>query len=209
MSGYLVLEGADGCGKSTQARRLASWLTDQGRDVLHLREPGSTTLGEGLRRVLLDPKSGDLSPFAEALLFTAARAELVDKVIAPALQAGKCVVAERCYLSTWVYQGLASGDDSVPLTVLEELTARAHGDVWPDRILVLDVTHDVGRGRTAGEDPDRIEARSSSYHERVSAGYRQLAASHARCHIVDGTLDEDGVHLAVRRAVAELPEVSG
>lgn len=208
MSSYVVLEGADGCGKSTQAARLASWLTEQGRDVLHLREPGSTTLGEGLRRVLLDPKSGDLSPFAEALLFTAARAELVTKVIAPALRSGKDIVSERCYLSTWVYQGLAAGGDGVPLSMLEELTARAHGDCWPDRIVVIDVPFAVGRERIGAEDPDRIEARSGDYFEGVCAGYRQLATSHDRCRLVDGALDESGVAEAVRSAVADLLVVS-
>jgi len=204
MSAYVVLEGADGCGKSTQARQLAASFEEQGREVLHLREPGSTTLGEGLRRVLLDPKSGDLSAYAEALLFTAARAELVSKVIAPALDSGKCVVAERCYLSTWVYQGVAGGDEGVPLALLEEMTARAHGDVWPDRIVVIDVPAAVGRERVGAGDPDRIEAKSGAYFEAVSAGYRQLAAAHDRCCLVDGGLDEAGVAAAVRAAVADL-----
>ena len=208
MSSYVVLEGADGCGKSTQAGLLARWAEAQGREVLQLREPGSTTLGEGLRRVLLDPKSGDLSPFAEALLFTAARAELVDKVIAPALSAGKFIVSERCYLSTWVYQGLALGDDGVPLPMLEELTGRAHGAYWPDRIVGIDVPMSVGRERVGRDDQDRIEARSGAYFEGVCAGYRELSGAHDRCRLVDGALDESGVAEAVRLAVADLLESS-
>lgn len=207
MSRYVVLEGPDGCGKSTQAERLAGWMRERGEDVLHLREPGSTTLGEGLRRVLLDPASGELLPLSEALLFTAARAELVRTVIAPALQRGTLVVAERCYLSTWVYQGLALGAGGVPLPLLRDLTARAHGETWPDRIIVLDLPLDTGDRRTAGQDKDRIEGRSRSYHEAVRAGYRQLVASESECESVDSTGDADAVHVAVRRALADLLEV--
>ena len=207
MSRYFVLEGPDGCGKSTQTERLATWLRERGEDVLHLREPGSTTLGEGLRRVLLDPASGDLSPLAEALMFTAARAELVRTVIAPALDAGKLVLVERCYLSTWVYQGMALGDAGVPMPLLRELTERAHDGLWPDRIVVLDLSYDAGHERTAGQDRDRIEGRERSYHERVREGYRALAASEPLCDVVDSAGDASSVHAAVCERLAGLLEV--
>ena len=208
MSRYIVLEGPDGCGKSTQAELLSSWLRERGEDVLHLREPGSTTLGEGLRQVLLDPASGDLSPLSEALLFTAARAELVRTVIAPALEAKKLVVVERCYLSSWVYQGLALGSEGVPLPLLRELTERAHSGVWPDRIIVLDLPIDTGDLRTAGQDKDRIEGRGRAYHEAVRAGYRQLAATESTVVSVDSAGDADSVHVDVQRALTSLLKVA-
>src|SRR5262245_53289308 len=105
---YLVLDGPDGGGKSTQAELLCAWLRQRGRTVQHRREPGSTPVGEALRTLLLEPSTGDLLPLTEALLFSAARAELVAREIAPALQRGEDVVAERCYVATLVYQGLAA-----------------------------------------------------------------------------------------------------
>ena len=187
MSCYFVLEGPDSCGKSTQAAHLARWLEQRGRRVLHLREPGSTPVGEKLRELLMDPSSGDMTPWTEALLFTAARTELVRRVVRPALSAGQVVVAERCYLSTWVYQGLASAGEGVPLQLLRELTARAHCGLWPDRIFVLDVPYDVGLERRAGRAADRIEAKDGAYHERVRAGYARLAAEDERCALVDAS----------------------
>ncbi len=201
MSLYLVVEGPDGCGKSTQAAMLTRWLKEQGRDTVHLREPGSTPVGESLRALLLAPQTGDLSPVAEALLFSAARTEMIRTSVAPALRAGTIVVAERCYLSTWVYQGFAA-DAGVPLDVLRELTRHVQGDVWPDRIFVLDVPYDTGSSRVGR--PDRIESRSREYHERVRAGYAEIAESDERCTLVDGTQSVDVVHEALCASVQEL-----
>lgn len=204
MTLYLALEGPDGCGKSTQASSLVRWLGAQGHSVLHLREPGSTPVGEGLRGLLLDPASGAMSPFVEALLFTAARAELVRTVIAPALAQRTIAVVERCYLSTLVYQGVAAGQDGVPLPLLRELTARAQGDLWPDAVLVLDVSFDVARTRMTHKRADRIEERSRDYHERVRAGYRDLATADPRCVRIDGAADAAHVEEALRAEVTEL-----
>lgn len=109
MSLYVALDGPDGCGKSSQARALVAWLQQRGHVVQHVREPGSTPVGEALRQLLLSPATGELRPVTEALLFSAARAELVRNVISPALQRGEVVIGERCYLSTVVYQALALG----------------------------------------------------------------------------------------------------
>ena len=201
MSPYVVVEGPDGCGKSTQAAMLTRWLREQGRETVHLREPGSTPVGESLRALLLDPRTGDLSHVAEALLFSAARTEMIRSTVATALRAGTIVVAERCYLSTWVYQGLAA-DDGLPLEVLREMTKHVQGDVWPDRIFVLDVPYDTGRARVGR--PDRIESRGRDYHERVRAGYAELASSDERCILVDGTQGVEVVHGVLSARVQEL-----
>jgi dTMP kinase len=200
---YLVLEGGDGCGKSAQAAALCGWLGTAGRQVLHVREPGSTPVGEALRRLLLEPATGALRPITEALLFSAARADLVGRVIAPALQAGTVVVAERCYLSTLVYQGLA-GDGSVDIGWLVQTTAHAHGPWLPDRIFVLDVPGAVAAARRTARRADRFEERGADYLERVRAGFLRAAAGDARIAVVDASGALDAVQAELRRCVAEL-----
>ena len=204
MTRYLALDGPDGGGKSTQASRLVDWLRQRGHQVLHLREPGSTPLGEALRALLLDPATGELGPCAEALLFSAARAELIRQVIRPALAAGTVVVCERCYLSTWVYQGVANRGDAVSVTVLREVTSEALGGTWPDRIFVLDLPYEDSRQRMAGTAADRIEARGRDYHERVRSGFQQLAADDPRCVLVDASQSVEQVQDALRTAVKPL-----
>ncbi len=195
MTLYLVLEGGDGCGKSEQARRLIEALDARGLDPLHLREPGSTPVGETLRALLLDPNSAELSPRAEALLFFAARAEMIDQQVVPALRAGRVVVSERCFLSTMVYQGRAPTTGAVSDDRLRAWTQAAHethlgGEsrlVMPDAIFVLDVPYDVAvtrrSGRAGGD--DRIEARAAAFHQRVATAYADLAASVDGAQLVD------------------------
>jgi len=202
---YLVLEGPDGGGKSTQGQRICDWLEQRGQRVCSVREPGSTPVGERLRQSLLDPDGGDMLPLTEALLFYAARAELVRAQIAPALRAGKVVVAERCYLSTWVYQGLAH-DDGLPLSLQRELTERAHGSCMPDRIYVFDVPPALAAERRRHDTDDRIEARGESFQERVRAGYLELAATEDRIEVVDAAGDAETVHSELTRRVAALLE---
>lgn len=186
-----MLEGADGCGKSSQARALCSWLDERGRAPLHVREPGSTPVGEALRRLLLAPETGDLEPISEALLFFAARAELVRNVIAPAVTAGRVVIAERSYLSTVVYQGFA-GDGSVGADWLFDLARQVHGDFLPDRIFVLDVDAEVGANRRSRRVADRIETRGDEFQKRVRDGFRAAAQQDPRVELIDanGSLEE-------------------
>lgn len=208
MSLYLALDGIDGCGKSAQARLLCDWFQAQGAEVVHLREPGSTPLGEALRALLLDARTGALAPLTEALLFTAARAELLRQQVAPALARGAVVVVERCWLATLVYQGYAPLDPAqrVPLTFLRELQQRVHGDLWPQRVFVLDVDPAKARGRTgrrAGGE-DRIEARGAAHAARVREGYLQLAQQEPRAQIVDAAPPLERVHEVLRSAVQQL-----
>lgn len=204
MSPYVVLDGPDGCGKSVQAERLAEWLGRRGKRTVHLREPGSTPVGEAIRRLLLDPGSGDLRPLTEALLFFAARAELVHRQISPELAAGTVVIVERCYLSTLVYQGLANDDDGVDPGLLRSLVAAAHGPVMPHRIFLLDVPAEVAAERRGRRRADRIEDRDRDFHERVRQGYLALAPQDDRVAVVDASRSFDEVQAELRAGIGSL-----
>lgn len=202
---YLVLDGPDGGGKSTQAVRLCTWLRGKGRTVHHLREPGSTPVGEALRALLLARATGELLPWTEVLLFTAARAELVAQTIAPALQRGDDVVAERCFVSTLAYQCLGL-DRGVDFDLVLELTRRAHGRFLPDAVFVLDVDVATARQRRRARTDDRFEARADAFHERVRQAYLDVAARLPAVEVVSamGTLDAVQ-HDLQRRAARWLP----
>lgn len=205
MSCYVALDGPDGCGKSAQAEALVQWLQAAGRDVLHVREPGSTPVGEALRQLLLSPATGELQPISEALLFAAARAELVAGKVAPALRGGAIVVSERCYLSTVVYQGLAvaSGPgNALPADWLFDLARRVHGSVVPDQVLVLDVPFEVSLARRRSRAEDRIEGRGRDYHERVRRGYLEAAARDGRAAVLDASRAFEVVQQDLRVAVS-------
>jgi len=196
---FIVLEGADGCGKSTQARRLAEALKATGTPVLHVREPGSTGLGEGVRDLLLDPARGPVGVRAETLLYMAARAQLVEQVVGPALQAGRTVVCERWTLSTEVYQGVAGG---LGADVVRSLAEVAEAGVRPDRVLVLDLDDAETLRRLTGE-PDRMEAKGDAFHRAVVQGYRTLATDRER-HVVIPPGTPDAV---AERVLAEVLSV--
>jgi len=164
---FVVLDGVDGCGKSTQARLLVEWLSEQGREVAHFRDPGGTELGEELRRVLLDPASKNMAPWTEMLLYMASRAQLVAEKIRPTLESGVDVVCERYLLSTIIYQGLAADIDVEPILAMG--TAATEGLV-PDLTMILDL--DLAEStRRLPAIKDRIERRSPAYHRKVVAGF--------------------------------------
>ena len=200
---YVALDGPDGCGKSSQAKSLAAWLAASGRGVVHLREPGSTPVGEALRQLLLSPATGELETITEALLFSAARAETVAKVVAPALQRGDVVVAERCYLSTVVYQALASRP-GLDVDWLFDLTRRVHGALLPDAIFVLDVPPEVSQARRGKRTDDRIEARGANYHQRVREGFLRACELEVRAHAIDASGQLGDVQAVLRERVARL-----
>jgi dTMP kinase len=205
---YFVLEGPDGCGKSEQAQRLVGWVRSLGREALHVREPGSTPVGEALRALLLDPASGALEPITEALLFFAARAELVQRQIAPALSAGTVVVAERSFVSTLVYQGAALGQAGVPPDLLERLIAATHRGALPTRVFVLDVAPTVAAARRGAAAADRFEARGAGFQERVRQGFLDCARRLPYVEVVDGARSRDEVHAALRGRAQALLEPS-
>lgn len=170
---FIVLEGIEGSGKSTQARLLGEWLGRAGLPHLVTREPGGTAVGEAIREVVLH--GGDVTPRTELLLMLAARATFVTEVVAPALAAGRIVVADRFELSTLAYQGYGRG---LPLDEVRRLNAFATGGLAPDVTLVLDVPSSTGDARRRGRSAaDRIERAGAAFHDRVNEAYRLLAAS--------------------------------
>ena len=207
MSGrFVVLEGIDGCGKSTQAARLAARLEGLGRDVLHTREPGGTLLGERVRALLLDKGLGEIDPRAEVFLYQAARAQIAAEVIGPAVAAGRVVICERWHFATMAYQTAAHGATATgaPADMVRDTSAWATGGVEPDRALLLDLSVDGSRARIE-RDLDRIEARGDDYRAAVGARYREIFAVDAeRLRIVSAAGSRDDVEARVWGAVRDL-----
>jgi dTMP kinase len=198
---FVVLEGVEGAGKTTQARLLANWLGEQGFEVVSTREPGGTAVGEAVRAVLLDRAELDIPAETELLLMLAARTAFVRQVVRPALARGAAVVADRFSLSTLAYQGYGRGLD---LAEVRRLDAFARGGLEPDVTVLLDLAPEEGvrRQRVAGKGRDRMERAGEDFHARVSAGYRELAAGgDARVHAVDALGTPDAVHARVREAL--------
>lgn len=205
---FVVLDGIDGCGKSTQAERLVAALrarrgdradrADRSGEVLHLREPGSTALGEALRTLLLS-REQRVAPATEVLLFVAARRQMLEEVVAPALSAGAAVVCERFHPSTFAYQGRAGGVGEERVATLVEGWA---DDPRPDLELILDLDPEqaLDRRATGG---DRIEDRGLEFQASVAEGYRRYAQRVPRARLVDGggTVEE-----VAQRVLAALGE---
>lgn len=194
---FLVIDGLDGCGKSSQAALLVEALgRREGAAPLHLREPGSTLLGERLRELLLSREHA-IGPAVETLLFAAARRQMLDELVEPALGAGRDVVCERFHPSTLAYQAAAGGLD--PEAVLALLLAWA-GSPEPDLILVLDLEPELALARR-GPPGDRIEDKGLTYQRAVRAGFLAAAQRLARVRIVDAAGTPQEVARAVWREV--------
>lgn len=197
----IVLEGIDGCGKTTQSRRLVDRLRAQGQVVTPLREPGGTRLGESVRTLLLDPAT-EACPTAELFGYLTARAQLCAAVITPALARGEVVVLDRFYHSTLAYQGYGLGLD---LDLVRAAIQLAIGTVRPDLVLWMDLDPEVAarrRAQTRGTD-DRIEARGLTYLQRVHAGFAALATAGELVRI-DAACDEDTIAQAIAHHVDRL-----
>jgi dTMP kinase len=195
---FISFEGIDGSGKTTQAELLAHWLRERGRDVVATREPGGTPLGEEVRRILLD--GHDISPWAEAALFAAARAELVERVIAPALAARADVVCDRYIDSSLAYQGIARklGVDRVL-----ELNLHTTQGLLPDRTILVVVDPEIALQR--GVRTDRIERESAGFHRAVDSAYRSLAEMFpSRIAVVDGNGSPDRIAEEVRGRIRDV-----
>lgn len=198
---FVVFEGGEGAGKSTQVGLLASWLRDHGHEVVVTREPGGTRLGQRLRDLLLDVDTGALAPRAEALLYAADRAEHVAAVIRPALQRGAVVVSDRYIDSSIAYQG--AGRALEPEDVAR-LSAWATEGLVPELTVLLDLDPEVGHGRFAAP-ADRLESEPLDFHRRVRAGFLALAdRAPERYLVVDATEPVELVQEIVRGRVAAL-----
>lgn len=205
MSLFVTFEGPEGCGKSTQMRRLAAFLRQQGLDVLTTREPGGTAIGDRVRAILLDPAHTEMEPATEFLLFSAARAQHVAQVIRPHLLRGGIVLCDRYADSSLAYQGYGYGQD---LKVRRAITAFATGALVPDLTLLLDLPVEVGLRRKAGGEGDawnRMEQKKIDYHERVRQGYRAMAAEEPeRWTTIDASGRESAVQAVIRRRVLQV-----
>jgi dTMP kinase len=197
---FVVLEGIDGSGKSTQARLLAAALRTRGERVVETREPGGTALGEQLRAVVLGSAPGQLADATEVYVFAAARAQLVTEVIRPALMRGEWVVCDRFLESSLAYQGVARG---LGIDAVARANELAVARCVPDLVVVVDVPLEVAAARRGGG--DRIEAEDAGFHLRVVAGYRELRDRWPeRVRGVPGDGSPAQVHRRVMTEVAEL-----
>jgi dTMP kinase len=190
---FITFEGSEGSGKSTQVQRLAARLQHMGIPHLVTREPGGTPIGESIRELLqFAPHNAGMTPETELLLFEASRSQLVRETIKPALERGRCVIADRFFDSTTVYQGAARKLDR---QIVERLNAFAAGDCVPDVTFVLDV--DAPSVESRMQKPrrhDRMEQQPADFHERVREGYRELPAREPnRIVLIDGSRDVDTI----------------
>lgn len=200
---FIVFEGIDGSGTTTQSQMLASHVAQLGHPVVHTREPGGTPLAEKIRRLLLDRETGDVQPLTELLLCAASRAQHVGEVIAPSLQAGTPVVCDRYVASTLAYQGYGRQLD---LQMVLQVNAVAARGILPDSTVYLDlpIAAASARRRTRGLPEDRLEGAGDAFQERVLAGYRQLAAQHPDTTLVlDGAIAKNELAQAIWRKLMQ------
>lgn len=196
---FLSFDGIDGAGKSTQRDLLTDWLASQGHEVVLCRDPGSTDAGERIRELLLERKDLQLHPRAEMLLYMAARAQLVEDIIRPAIAAGSTVLCDRYLLANIAYQGHASGLDLEDLRQVGRVTV---DHVMPDLTILLDLPEDVAFPRL-GKDLDRMEAKGVAFMHRVREGFLKEAEIYPHVVVVDATQSIDAIQQAIRQAVSE------
>lgn len=202
---FITFEGADGGGKSTQVQLAAEWLRKQGYDVITTREPGGTVLAEKVRELVLDPAL-PLNTTSQTLLYLAARSEHVEKVIRPALDAGKVVLCDRFSDSTLVYQGLSLGKGLAELTVLRQLCSFATAGLEPDLTLVLDGRpEELAKRRELRGVTDRYEQQGLDFQHRLRDGFLTLAkAEPARIKVLNAEGSMEEVAEAVQKALDNL-----
>jgi dTMP kinase len=199
---FLVLDGPDGCGKSSQSRMLMDWLASRDVEAVGFRDPGTTRIGEKIREILLSTAHEAMTTPTEVLLYMAARVQLWSEGIGPALREGKCVVMDRWLSSTCAYQGYAGGFGvEKVLDIAKDTLPR----VWPDLTIILDVDLKTASQRLNRE-LDRMERKGDDYHSRVREGFLSLAKGRAGFAVVDATASPEAVHDAVVALVEKVLE---
>ena len=199
---FVCFEGGEGAGKSTQSLLLREWLVERGHTVLLTFEPGDTEVGKELRRIVLDPATGELSSRTEALLYAADKAEHVDHVVLPALARGEVVITDRYVDSTLAYQGAGR---TLDVAEVESVARWATGDLRPHLTVVLDLAPEAGFDRFTGR--DRIEGQSLEFHQRVRQSFLDLAAADPGHYVVlDARAPVDAIATAIQERLAPLLE---
>jgi len=195
---FITFEGSEGCGKSTQSKLLYQYLKRKGFKVIYLREPGGTKVSEKIRKILLDSKNDSITPMTEMFLYMAARAQLVNEIIAPALKKGKIVICDRFLDSTIAYQGYGLGID---IKLIKSVGEFATSGIKPDLTIFLDLSLRKGL-KHRQQLKDRIEKRSLVYHSRVLKGYLKLAHLESeRIKIVKVHKDKNKTQKKIRELV--------
>ena len=198
---FLSIDGGDGTGKSTQTELLCQWLREQSREVAACRDPGSTRLGEAVRNLLLDRHDLKIDRRSEMLLYMAARAQMVEEVVRPALEQGKAVVSDRYLLANVAYQGYGGGLD---VATLWEVGRVATGGLMPELTIVLDVPAEVAAARLA-RPLDRMEQQGAAFHARVREGFLAEAARQPeRIVVVSAVGSVEQVQSEIRRIVQQI-----
>lgn len=199
MSFFITLEGPEGCGKTTQAQLLSDALSAKGFQVKVTREPGGDPVSEEIRKILLDGPDHSIVDRTEVFLYLAARAQHTERVVRPALDAGKVVICARYMDSTVAYQGYGSGFD---LDTIRRMNAFATNDLVPGLTLLLDI--DVETGLRRQEQWNRMERKALEYHKRVREGFLEEARLHPkRIAVIDASQDLDTVHRLILQVIAE------
>ncbi len=196
---FIVLDGPDGCGKSTQSHMLADWISRRGGSVVGFRDPGDTVIGDKIRRILLSVEHELMTTRTEVLLYMAARAQLWHEKLAPAIESGKCVVMDRWLSSTCAYQGYAGqfGVEKV-LSIAADSLER----VRPDLTLILDVDLQTAAARLDRK-LDRMELKGDIYHQKVRQGFLELAGQWPQSAVIDAGRTPEEVHRDVTKVVFE------
>jgi len=195
---FITFEGIEGCGKSTQLNLLKGYLEKKGKEVVAVREPGGTLLGEKVRAILLESAEESVDPWAELFLYEACRAQLVTRVVKPALAAGKVVISDRFYDSTLAYQGFGRGLERASIRKLNSI---ATGGLVPDITILIDCEVEDGLKRAfsriasaRGAREDRFEKEEIDFHRRVRDGFLKAAKREARIKVVEGSAEISTVH---------------
>ncbi len=196
---FIVLDGPDGCGKSTQTELLVKWLESEGVPTSRFRDPGDTDIGEKIREILLNPEHLAMDTRTELLLYMAARAQLWAEKISPALNATHCVILDRWLSSTCAYQGYAGG---FGIDKVIRIATYCLERVWPNLTIILDVDLKTAAGRL-NRQLDRMEAKGDGYHKKVHEGFLQLAKEHKNVLKVDATASVETVHQNIRQLISE------
>ncbi len=199
---FIVMEGPDGSGKTTQIELLREHLDQIHQEYIITREPGGTVIGEAIREIILDPAYTEMSPVTEMLLYAASRAQLMKDVIIPALESGRIVISDRFVDSSMVYQGIARG---LGPEVVSAVNAPGIGSYKPDRIFFIDIPEEEGlRRKKEQKKLDRLEQESIDFHHMVSEGYRKVLSGRPDVVRIDGTLQAEEIQDRIRREIGYL-----